>query len=279
MMSPIEYRQQNEQLMIEFEDNVRSWLAKIDPDSGVSAKVPFFRDGVTCPDIWFNEDNDFRPLFLLKEVNIGTNNIDDFLKQYDGMTRFEFAEYDFEDIRVGTLPTWKKVAKLAKGLEQAHAGFEICDYNKFDFTFMPGGKRYEGSIKGYSADEHIFQTANACYNDIIGKIAVMNIKKVGAGSSTGSGLSCQTGHYLKHLNEFQGLLQKQIDLIDPTVIICLGREAGNLIRKKLYPSEKNILWIDGYHPRARVRIDLFYTQPIEKYAEYMRNSHQPVQVC
>ena len=45
---------ENEKLMLEYERQVRNWLA----DNGeieLSEKIPYFRDGVVCPEKWYEE--------------------------------------------------------------------------------------------------------------------------------------------------------------------------------------------------------------------------------
>ena len=44
---------------------------------------------------------------------------------------FEFALNPFDDIQIGRFPTWIRIARLAKGLEEIHNGAEYCDYYKY----------------------------------------------------------------------------------------------------------------------------------------------------
>ena len=100
--------------MQEYEQRVRKWL-KQDDKYGIADKIPYFRDGVTNPEVWFAEGNDFRPLFILKEVSTGKDTVEelqDFLQIWKNKTCFDFAEYPFDDVKVGTFSQWKRVARL-----------------------------------------------------------------------------------------------------------------------------------------------------------------------
>ena len=270
-----EYREKHEKLMKRFEQAARMWLK----DKGhveIAEKIPFFRDGVVNPEIWFKEGNDFRPLFILKEVSLGVNEVDkldDYLKIWGTPKYFEFAQYDFDDIKIGTFSTWQRIAKLAKGLEDIHQGKEECDYDTYDFRYQSGGIKYDGDIEGYKY-HYPERTSNSTYIDIMDKIAVLEIKKVGAGQAVNSELSKKTGYYTMHIEPFKDLICEQIELINPTVIICCGREGGgysNNILKEIKCATSERLWIDGYHPVMSSR-EKFYYNPLRIYKEYRESN-------
>ena len=94
MISEKEYILQKNELLDEYEERVRAWLKENDKYD-ISEKIPFFRDGVTCPEIWFKPENNFRPLFILKEVSLGKDyvrDIDGFMKTWGNQKHFEFVE-------------------------------------------------------------------------------------------------------------------------------------------------------------------------------------------
>lgn len=62
---------------------------------------------------------------------------------------------------------------------------------------------------------------------------VLELKKVGGGTYATSKISKATKHYTEHIGPFEDLIIKQVELIDPTVIICLGRENGKCISELL----------------------------------------------
>ena len=264
MISVDEYIVKKNKILDEYEKRVRDWLKKTGA-SEIADKIPFYRDGVTCPDIWFKTGNNFRPLFILKEVSIGKDlldDLDDYLKTWGNKKRFEFVESSFEDVKIGRFTTWKKIAALAKGIEDVYKGANPREYNINEFRYQVGGEIYEGDIEGdrnYGA-----RTANAVYNDIINKIAVLEIKKIGGGRYVGSELSIATKYYSKHIEPFQDLICKQIELINPTVIIVCCREAftGKLL-KEIENKISDKLWIYGYHP-ARNSTENFYNKTLEE---------------
>ena len=123
--------------MEEYEHRVREWLK----DSGqneLAGKIPFFKDGATLPEKWFDPQNTFRPLFVLKEVSLGVD-----------------------------------------AILEIHNGASDCSYDKYDFSYKSGGEKYQGDVQGYR--DYGYRTANPVYNDIIEKIAVLEIKKIGGG--------------------------------------------------------------------------------------------------
>ena len=65
------YRKQKELFMSEYEKTVRQWMSDQKLNETVIKLIPFLEDGVVCPETWFKEGNDFRPLFILKEASIG----------------------------------------------------------------------------------------------------------------------------------------------------------------------------------------------------------------
>lgn len=272
MITASEYRTKNIELLTEYERRVRRWLVEdMGVDTELAERIPFFRDGVVCPEKWFSDGNDFRPLFIVKEVSLGKDEVselDGFLNMWGHQTCYGFAENPFDDIQVGRFVMWRKIAALAKGMEEVHNGKGIRPYNIREFSYQEG-ELYKGSIKGY-LDYHA-RTANSAYNDIIQRIAVIEAKKIGGGRTAGSNLSKATIHYSAHVEPFKDLICQQIELIDPTVIICCSRE---FFTWRLLASIQNATsdrkWIYGYHPTMSSILN-FYTKPLRKYEDYCHN--------
>lgn len=272
MKTAAEYRKQNARLMEEYEQKVRRWLRK-DDKYNIADKIPFFRDGVTNPEVWFTEGNNFRPLFILKEVSIGKESAEEltcYLEEWGNPKYFEFAENPFDDIKNGQFSQWRRIARLAKGLEKVYHESVIPEYYCFDLDYKKGNIKYDGDIEGYKKYKPL--TANKEYIDIINKIAILEIKKVGGGKTVGLEISKATKYYSEHIEPFADLLAKQIELIDPTVIICLGRENEACISKlfnNIKPSIKERIWLDGYH-HVLSSNDNFYYAPLKKYMEALQ---------
>lgn len=272
MINATEYREKKERLLTEYEQKVRSWLREKNKGE-LADNIPFFRDGVVCPEVWFQEGNDFRPLFILKEVSIGINDVsklDSYLEYWGNTKCFEFVENYFDDIRIGSAKskTWKKIAKLAKGMYEIHSGKDKIDYNKYNFDFITGGEKYAGSIPGY-LKEFSQRTANQEYIDIIDRIAVIDLKKVGGGTKVESKLSLEFEHYTNHISQFSDLLCEQIKLIDPTVIVCCGYEFGRCTSALLDEIKQQFgscIWMDQYHPAYwRISNEIFFDEFFDKY--------------
>jgi len=275
-MTANEYRKENSKLMAEYETSVRKWLKEKGKDS-ISEKIPFFRDGVVSPEKWFEKGNEFRPMIILKEVSLGVDEVeklDDYLAVWGNQKHFEFVENPFDDVRIGIFKQWRRIARLLKGLEDVFYGEEIQDYYKYNFDYMPGNEIYTGPIEGYKTDGYKSgRTANPLYNDIISKMALFEIKKVGGGTKVGTNLSLESIHYIEHIEPFKELMIKQIKLINPTVIICCGVENKQCISGLLSEIREKTgdrIWIDGCH-HTRSSNANFYYKPIEEFRQCLKN--------
>lgn len=275
-MTAEEYQRERTPLLEEYESRVRAWLKDVSNFKELSEQIPFFRDGVVCPEVWFQEDNSFRPLFVLKEISLGINCVPElpqYLETWGYPKRFEFVENPFDDVRVGTFKQWQRIACLAKGMEQVHEGVNDRSYRELDFSFKPGGEEYSGDVEGYKTEKFQLRTANPVYNSIINRIAILEIKKVGAGQSVRSKLSLATKYYSRHIEPFEDLICRQIELMNPTVVVCLGRESGACISKLLENVKAMTAdrpWIDGWHHSRSSNLH-FFDEPIAEYEKLLRH--------
>lgn len=196
------------------------------------SNATFFRDGVIDPDIWFSSS--FRPLFILKEVHDK--------KPKGGFVDFTaMNDAEGHDIwnRVGM---WHSLGTLAKGI--------ICGVQNLE-KMVPYETLYAEKI-----DE---------YRKTLRQIAVINIKKLSGGSNVKSDKSKETKNYTCHACKFSGNLQEQIEIIQPSVIICCGSELKNCFDikdGKIY----GFPVVMGLHPATNpnCRRKAFYDDTIEK---------------
>lgn len=281
-----EYYEENGKFMIEYEEAVRDWLSKdykrpngrktFKGNPELAQKIPFFRDGVVCPEVWFEKGNDFRPLIILKEVSLGIDkeeSLNDYLKIWGNTKHFDFVTYPFNDVRIGTFPQWRRNARLIRMLESVHNNEPDFDYNVYDLSFKHSGEFYSGKIEGYYDKRNFYErTGNEEYRRITDRMAIMEIKKIGGGVSAGSEISVASRYFADHVIPFKDLLKKQIELINPTVVICCGRENGKCIRDLFSEIEneisKDILWIESYHHIYSTN-EKFFDEPREIYKEYI----------
>lgn len=274
MISASEYRKCNERLMQEYEQRVRTWLKDCGEEE-LSKIIPFFRDGVTCPEVWFKEGNTFRPLIILKEVSLGVNCLKElpgFLNKWGNPQYFEFVENPFDDIKVGSFKQWRRIVRLVAGLEEVHNGTDL-NYMNLDLNYSEG-EAYSGDVEAYKTKGYAYRTANKNYESVVNRMAVIEIKKIGAGQSVNSELSDKTRHFAEHIEPFKDLLIRQIELIDPTVIICLGKHNGKFtssLLEEVKRSTKERLWIGGYHHCYSSNRN-FFERPIEAYRDYLNKS-------
>lgn len=211
----------------------------------------FFSDGVVYPNIWFSQN--IRPLFLLKEA-YGDN----------------YKELDIRKWMIkGTGPLKEEPDREKKGL-----------FNQVEFivfkrilqwsSILFREKRWESPVEAckdrYKWKEPLFR-----------KIAIVNIKKYdGKNQSDEKDL-------FKHIETHKEQLQKQIELIDPTIVVCGGTMSffqkifdnqtfepiGEVIQngKKVYAVRLNdhVLYvIDFWHPAYHFKKEEFFCKKIQE---------------
>ena len=278
MVQIAEYKSKRNELMLKYENYVRSWLKTSGVNSYIADNMAFFRDGVVKPEIWFEETNKVRPLFILKEANTGIKFNDDsevegIVNEYNkkwginsnDRSYFEFAEYEFDDIQIGKFKTWKKVVRAAIGLINDDDTYKTVDLNARYSSNCP-----KTEIPGYNQGVYKYRTGNVDYIDAVSRIAVIDIKKIGGGANVDSKLSKYGKTYLEHLDATKNLLIEQIKLIQPTVIVCCcgndNEYVMNLLSSELSDSKKDIKWIPANHPGNSYKSDIEFCEPIiQKY--------------
>ncbi|MBQ0027982.1 MAG: hypothetical protein KBS96_05200 [Lachnospiraceae bacterium] len=274
-----EYQKAKALFMSEYENRVRRWLRERNSDETVVKRIPFFEDGIVCPSKWFEENCGFRPLFILKEASIGKDNIfelNDYYEEWNGQTRFDHVGDKFGDIKIGVNKfkgnnPWLRIVKLSYGLKDAYEKREFCRYEDIvDISFIKGEKN-PNNISGESIYE--YATANDKYISMVNQIAVINIKKVGGGTTTDSELSEETIGYFEHIESPLGeFLYKQIvELINPSVIVFCSPDISYLMKKAYGRSlTEKFICLDGYHPTMTSN-EKFYEKPVKQYLSILNN--------
>ena len=225
------YKVERLKLMEQWEKECRNWI--VDRD-GKSVSATFFRDGIVDPSTWFN--NDFRPLFILKEAH----DMDPQDRWIDCVAMNEGNDYDIWNRRGRGM--WRSLGVLAKGMIISVTG--------------------SGVFPSY---EELYEEGIDTYRETLRQIAIINVKKMSGGSRGNSVLSQQTRHFSLHACKFRNLLEQQIRQINPTLIICCGAEVGaclDIQDDRLY----DIPVVTGFHPATNPnrRRDAFYNETINK---------------
>lgn len=180
----------------------------------------FFKDGIVCPEEW--EKTQIKILFVLKEVhNKGSRGIYNFLESDDIQNGYKEKS-----------TMWRKVISLAYG---------ILNYKTVCFEDI---------------DQKMVKDNEKLYTDIVKKIAIMNIKKSGGGSTVDS-------LYTKQAKKFGDKIKKEIEIISPDIIVCCNTfyelkkyvfddEWQDLTdeRFKIQRSKNCVLIFNNYHPVA-----------------------------
>lgn len=191
------------------------WKKK-EPFEGLDCKIDhgnnvFVRDGIVDPEQWFSQD--VRPLFLLKEA-------------YNGDEDWDLREHIMRDEPMKGHTAWRKITQWAYGIMGTSVDHIPFFDDMIEATVSDKGKLSFG-------------------NDHLKKIAVVNIKKSNGQPTSNNE---EVGIYAWRDKEE---LAEQIELIDPTVIIC-GNTSDSLdtimgaMRFESYPNCRR----EGY--------DLFY---------------------
>jgi len=244
MMTAEKYREKHEALMKEWAKEVREWTET----DGI-----FYVDGVFDPDTWFNE-NKFKPLFILKEVNEQDPEAAkaELEKQDEEFKNKKFINFVGIDEK-GNDP-WKGKGMWGRIGILARAMFEM--------------KIKENSIYHADYDQVRGEMNEAGHQSTCRQIAIINLKKLAGGSNTASEKSKSTLCFECHAKYFYNKLMEQIRLIQPTVIICCGKDSviGCLRAAKEDVSitidwdgeSHNIPLINGYHPQQTSNENFFY---------------------
>lgn len=167
------------------QDTLMERWRKASEDSADSAS--FIADGIVNPEVWVQQDT--RILFLLKEAYVSGNY--DFSSDRDSLTSWLFSN-DISGY------TYNHVAEWTQGIIAASQG------NQLEFDSWLG---VEGRNRKIYDKER---------SELLQKIAVVNIKKYGGVRQ--SGIDDLYYHCIKHAD----LLREQIELANPTVIVCGG---------------------------------------------------------
>ena len=198
----------------------------------------FFKDGVICPDVWFNQE--IRPLFLLKEAYKEESTTDfDMRRWMNGTYKTPFNQVNFI--------VFKKILQWTS----------TVFYNK------EPSETISDLRKQYKWD-----------NDLFKKIAFINIKKY-----DGKNFSDEKDLFA-HVKAHKVQLQKQIELVDPTIVVCCGTirfffaifeklvEIKKMENKnnRIYELElhgHSIYLIDFFHPASYRETEIFYCNEIK----------------
>ena len=166
--------------MNRYDKTVRKWLLEKGKDKRIVDELPLFMDGVVNPKIWFK--NEFRPLFIMKEPSTGIiadmdEAEEDVLKKLTNYTevwgkRYDHTGEEYGDIQIGIFPTWMRVAKVAKALEEESNGkYTGCYTEEYKFSFIQGKPNLNMQfLEGLSDDDkkkYSHKTQNARYSEII----------------------------------------------------------------------------------------------------------------
>lgn len=269
------YREEKDKLLLNLENIVRESIKSITKNEYAAKHLPFFGDGLANPEVWFNSN--YRPLFILKEVNMGLKSqsyeeLESSLESYNrkwgiGPNRYymEFVEDKFGDIRIGKFNTWKKVVRLSSGLEndfatQGHLkvsfNVEYGDPVTLEYlNYIHRNLKKETVPSAYceKGSWYKYTTGNKNYINAVNHIAVINIKKIGAGDNTDSFISKSGLDYIWYLSNTSSFLREQIKLLNPTVIIsCCGGDNSE-IKGELYKEMNHIRWLNTIHPGNRYK--------------------------
>lgn len=290
-----QYTNERASIMNAYKKTVEDWMIR-GGKRRFAEVIPFFEDGVVDEVTWFKEDNDFRPLFIMKEPSTGIigDNEEIIIKQLEDYIDVWGSCYDhtceeYGDIRIGRYPTWMRTAKYAKALDlesNNKYGFKGCNGNAFDFCYKVGEantnleliSKIEDYFKKYpkcGTNKYKYKTSNNNYVETIKKIAVINIKKFGSGRYTNTKLSEMGYSFYEYLNnkDVCKIIREQIIMMDPTIIIVCGKGMLDYVDKFLNLSDfsyskdgHRVVCIESYHPS--------YVKSDEDHCKYLIDNYR-----
>lgn len=250
-MSIEEYREEYLEFMKQWAKELREWT---------NSDGFFYLDGIFDPETWFAKENDFRPLFILKEAH------EQKCEEAEAEAK-KFIEIEKCVNFVGTgdcgsdpwkgKRMWKRVGKLAAAMFRMRMGEEdIPDYDSV--------------INDANATQEDIETE---HQKICRKIAFINLKKLAGGSLANSEKSKSTLCFECHAQHFHEKLMNQIRMIRPNVIICCGKdtviECLGIKKDDTYLEiiengiTHKIPVVNGYHPQQTSN-ENFYSSTLTK---------------
>ncbi|WP_287678682.1 hypothetical protein [Bacteroides sp.] len=166
----------------------------------------------------------------------------------------DYREYDFETCSGEQV--WRELIGRMYGIMNTTEKI-FPDYNKAIDT-----KTLEETFKHYP-------------------FAVINIiKDIGAGTTS-------TGNLKKYAIENINFLRRQLDILQPNIIVCCGTGVFDIMNQVITPSiesngnwlkynrERNIIFFDTYHPGKPNTFNTLkeaYERPLEEYSYFKRNN-------
>lgn len=221
-----------EEYCIQIEELFSKWWKKSQFYSD-DAKKHFYKDGIVDENIWFAENNNFRPLFILKDVNGNS--------AADCAIVTNFVKDTNDDIQNGIEPTWRRLVTLAEGL------YEV--YTK------------EQDVQKYKIID-VDQNGKTRYKNALARIAIMNLKKQeGRESISDKTLRC-------YICRYRDEILRQIELINPSVIICCGTTIKPICDEFGIFSGFDERVIITQHP-SRISIKKFFDETLLNYKRYL----------
>lgn len=166
------------------------------------------------------------------------------------------------------------------------------DYREYDFETCSGEQVWReliGRMYGImNTTEKIFPDYNKAIDNKTLKetfkhypFAVINIiKDIGAGTTS-------TGNLKKYAIENINFLMRQLDILQPDIIVCCGTGVFDIMNQVITPSiesngnwlkynkERNIIFFDTYHPgkpNTFKTLKEAYEKPLEEYSYFKRNN-------
>lgn len=243
MMSEVEqYKNKMKDFFAKYSKEVWEWV-------GNECKANFYEDGVVNPEVWFEENNKFRPLFVLKEVHEASIPDENTNKEAQ---RFGFLDENNKDPLIHD-GMWKRMRILAEAM------YKVYTDNKKE--------EYEILEKSMKETNH----KTACE-----RVAIINLKKLAGGRSVDSSKSRNSLCFSCHAVRFKDKLLEQIGIIKPTIIICCGKDIVSTCLvgtdKMLKVNGKSVPVINTYHPAMRGNfVESFYNHTLSEFIKRKSN--------
>lgn len=135
------------------------------------------------------------------------------------------------------------------------------------------GRVTNGLLKVHQNKQIIsIQNAEKERQQVLKNIAVMNIKKIPGGASS------DDEKIMLHAKKYQNFIQEEIEAINPDIIILGGtykylKEILQLEKQayRIHKDPNNRVYINAYHPSARIKKGKYYTEVVQSYYNYLIN--------
>lgn len=135
--------------------------------------------------------------------------------------------------------------------------------------------RWAYGLLNYSGQVPAYEEANQAYRTALLGCAYINIKKSSGGARA-------TKKVEVHAAKYAEFLRRQVDIIDPDIVVCGG--TYTILKEHVYPGMSKVssrihrvdgrIFINAFHPGCRTKREDVYDQVLSSFHQFMVTTSQ-----